>query len=184
MVQRISSLVFLLLSWIAASAWGLDSFEEGMAGWRALGGKAEPSAEHWKLGSRALRWDFSPGAVLVRSADADLKAAVASREGGIMLWLYCEKPVPGALRFQAGPWVFPVNLGFTGWRAVWVVFCEDAQKAAPIEGLQITAPAATGSLFLDAVELGPVPWLRQPDAQAPYTNAGRANGKYWFTTQE
>jgi len=165
---------------MAGAAWAVDSFEEGVAGWRSVGGMMSVSEEHWKLGKHSLRWGFSPGATLWRDADAAMAAALAARDGGLRLWLYCEHPVRGALRFQAGPWVFPVNLGFTGWRAVWVQFREDAQKAAPIEGFQITAPDASGTLFVDAVEFGPVEWCRQGDEQTPFTNPHR----YWFTAQD
>jgi chondroitin-sulfate-ABC endolyase/exolyase len=168
------------LAWMAAGACALDSFEEDAAGWRSTGGTILISDEHWKLGKHSLRWDFSPGATLCREADAAMNAALAAREGGVKLWLYCERPVHGALRFQIGPWVFPVNLGFTGWRAAWVHFREDAQKAAPIVGLQITAPDSGGTLFVDAVEFGPVDWSRQGDAQTPFTHP-HPNG---FTAQD
>ncbi|MBI5685557.1 MAG: hypothetical protein HZC54_10790 [Verrucomicrobia bacterium] len=159
---------------------GLDSFEDGAVGWRSAGGTVSSSEERWKLGRRSLRWDFAPGAMLLRDADAAMKAGLAARDGGLRLWLYCERPVRGTLRFQIGPWVFPVNLGFTGWRAVWVQFREDAQKMVPIKGFQITAPDASGTLFVDAVEFGPVEWCRHGDAQTPYTNQSRL----WFTAHD
>ena len=162
----------------------LDSFEESAAGWSSEGGTVVVSQAHWKLGKKALRWDFTPGAVLTRAEDESLAAALASRAGGVKLWLYCEKPIRGRVRCRAGSWAFDVNLGFTGWRAAWVVFREDAEAADPVTGLQITAPASSGALFLDAVELGDVPWFRQGDAQTPYTNARRGNGKYWMTTHD
>jgi hypothetical protein len=181
MLADCAALLSLLL---AGAGWSLDSFEEDTPGWGSVGGRVSYSGEHWKLGKRSLRWDFSPGATLTRAKDASLEEALNSREGGIKLWLYCEQPLLGALQCQVGPWAFPVNLGFTGWRAVWVLFRDDAQQATPIEGLQITAPNATGTIFIDALELGPVPWFRQGDAQAPYTNPGRTHGKYWFTVQD
>ena len=179
-----SALIAACVCWAAGAAWALDSFEDGLAGWRAAGGIVASSNEHWKVGKQSLRWDFTPGATLIRAPDAALEAALQARDGGVKLWLYCEKPLGGALRIQVGPWVFPVNLGFTGWRAVWVVLQEDAQRAPAGDGLQITAPDAPGTLFLDAVELGRVPWSRQGDAQTPYTNPQRVGGKYWFTAQD
>jgi len=106
------------------------------------------------------------------------------RNAGIKLWIYCEHPVDGDLQVQVGGRVFPVHLGFTGWRTVWVSLREDTKPTTPIQGMQITAPASPGTLFLDAFEIGPVPWLRQGDAQAPYVNTETAGGKYWFTAHD
>ena len=163
---------------------GVESFETESAGWQAEGGAATVSDAHWKLGARSLRWDFTPGSKLLRAEDEVLRKAVASRDGGIKLWIYCENPVAGDLQVQIGKWVFPVHLGFTGWRAVWVSLQEDAKPAAPINGMQITAPPVAGTLFIDAVEIGTAPWFRQGDAQVPFTNPTRSGGKYWFTAQD
>lgn len=178
--------VLLLSAWLGTVARGLESFEDGqsVSGWSADAGDVSVSEAHWKLGSRSLRWRFAPRAELIRTDDEVLRQALASRVGGVKLWLYCEEPVTGQLQFRAGPWAFPVNLGFTGWRALWVLFREDAQQSAPVHGMRLVAPDASGTLFLDAVELGDVPWQRQGDAQAPYTNARRANGTYWMTTHD
>jgi len=127
---------------------GVESFETESAGWQAEGGAATVSDAHWKLGARSLRWDFTPGSKLLRAEDEVLRKAVASRDGGIKLWIYCENPVAGDLQVQIGKWVFPVHLGFTGWRAVWVSLQEDAKPAAPINGMQITAPPVAGTLFI------------------------------------
>ena len=175
----------LLVFWIIGSAQALDSFEEDVSGWHADGGNVQRSEEHWKLGKSSLRWHSAPGAVLTRARDATQDKALKSSDGGIKLWLYCPKRISGALQVQVGPWVFPVKLGFSGWRAVWVHFRDDARQAtAPIDGLQISAPDITATLFIDAVELGHGPWFRQGDAQTPYTNPNRAGGKYWFTPHD
>ena len=162
----------------------LDSFENGTEGWHATGGRIGVSDAHWKLGKQSLRWDFTPGGTLARAADKALTDALASRAGGIKIWVYCETALPGQLRIRAGTWSFPLNLGFTGWRTAWVLFADDAQPAPAIDGMLLEAPAAVGTVFIDAFELGNVSWRRQGDAQAPYTNPKRANGKYWTTIHE
>lgn len=169
---------------LAVSAGAVDSFEENTTGWASTGGEVSCSGDHWKLGEKSLRWDFTPGATLTRAADADLEGALASRNGGVILWVYCEKPLNGVLQVRAGTWAFPINLGFKGWRAAWVLFSEDARKADPVEGLQFTSPDCEGTIFLDAVAPGNVPWHRQGDAQIPYTNPARTGGKYWYTVHE
>ena len=85
---------------------------------------------------------------------------------------------------QIGQWTFPIHLGFVGWRAVWINLGADATKTTEIKGLQITAPAVAGTVFLDAVEFGPVLWSRQGDALTPYSNAATAGGHYWDTAQD
>jgi len=162
----------------------VESFESDPSIWRAEGGSATVSDEHWKLGAHSLRWDFTPGAKLLRAEDDSLKKALAARDGGIKFWIYSEKPVAGDLQVQIGGWGFPVHLGFTGWRTVWVSLQEDAKPTPPISGIQITAPPVAGTLFIDAVEIGPAPWFRQGDAQAPFTNPARSGGKYWFTAHD
>ena len=185
--MKSSSLTFLAglaLALAASVANAMEAFEQGVGEWASVGGKISISGEHRKLGGRSLRWDFEAGGILTRHQDATLNQALGSRDGGVKLWLYCEKPLNGELRFNAGTWTFPVKLGFTGWRAVWVVFAEDAQRAEPIEGFRITAPAEAGTIFFDAVEFGDAPWQRQGDEQTPYTNPKRTNGQYWITLHE
>lgn len=161
----------------------LDSFEENMTGWHASGGQITQSSEHWKLGAHSLRWDFVPRSVLSRDFDQAQKNAM--KNGGVKFWIYCERPVKGTLQFQAGSRSFPFYLGFTGWRAAWVSFREDARDMfPPFNGLQIKAPDTSGTVFIDAVEFGPIPWNRQGDAQAPYVNAKRGGGKEWGAIQE
>lgn len=162
----------------------VESFETDPGAWSAEGGSATVSGDHWKLGTHSLRWDFLPGSKLLRAEDDTLRKAAAARDGGIKFWIYSEKPVEGDLQVQIGGWVFPIHLGFTGWRAIWVSLHEDAKPAPPISGLIITAPPAAGTLFIDAVETGTAPWFRQGDAQVPFTNPSRSGGKYWFTAQD
>ena len=175
----------LLVVWGFSSAHALDSFESDVSGWHSDRGHLQRSEEHWKLGTRSLQWDCVPGAVLIRARDAIQDKALKSSDGGIKLWLYCPQPISGKLQVQVGPWVFPVNLGFSGWRAVWVNFREDARQATrPVDGMQISAPDVAATIFFDAVQLGSGPWFRQGDAQTPYTNPRRAGGKYWFTPHD
>ena len=174
----------LFVSWLVGAAQAAESDGLRVADWRSVGGNVALSEEHRKVGKESLRWEFTAGATLLRAQDAAWEEATRSREGGLQLWLYCEQPLDGTLKFHAGPWTFPVQLGFTGWRAVWVLFCEDAEKSAPVAGLRITAPGTAGTIFIDGVELGPVPWTRQGDVQTPFTNPARANGKYWLTPHD
>lgn len=174
----------LAVALLATAAWAVESFEGDLTGWTASGGQVTCSPDHWKLGQQALRWDFTPGGTLTRAADETLTKALGDRVGGVKLWVYCEQPLPGVVQVQAGPFAFPLHLGFTGWRAVWVQFVEDAKPAAPVAGLRFTAPAVAGTLFFDAVEIGSAPWYRQGDAQTPFTNPARVGGKYWYTLQD
>ena len=185
MILRTLPLLALLAVASPVSIVAMDSFEENLGKWHAEGGQASLSEAHWKAGARSLRWDFLPGSALVRDTDDLLKKALQKPDGGIKVWVYCENPIRGALRFQAGTKTFDFNLNYTGWRAAWVNFKEDGEKSlTSVEGLQIKAPEHAGSVFLDAVEMGSVPWHRHGDAQVSGVNVARGNGVMWLTNQE
>ncbi len=155
--------------------------------WRAVDGEATPDESRWKEGDSSLRWDFEPGGTLTHARDEALAAALDSRTGGVRMWLYSETPLEGRLEIRAGRYTFPVHLGFTGWRAVWVMFSEDADEGVDkIDGFRITGPAEGGTLWLDLVAFGDVPWFRMGDALTPYTNPRRsigAGGDTWRTPE-
>ncbi len=142
----------------------------------------------WKDGDSSLRWDFEPGGTLTHARDDALAETLETRTGGVQMWLYSETPIAGELEVRAGRYRFPVNLGFTGWRAVWVMFSEDAEEISEeVDGFRITAPDQTGTLWLDLVEFGEVPWFRMGDSLTPYTNPRRsigAGGDRWRTPED
>ena len=128
--------------------------ENDTDGWEAKNGKLSLSGDHYKDGQHSLEWNWQEGSILEISSLKGLKEAGSiypggipeiyepafyprNRFGGIKMWLYQEKPSSGQMVFQIGSslstvyktpkYRFSVNLDFTGWRAVWVCFEEDAK---------------------------------------------------------
>jgi len=90
--------------------------------------------------------------------------------GGVKMWLYQEDAQDGEMVFQIGSdqttaksnpkFRFEVNLNFTGWRAVWVQFNEDAlvenYKGSDVMKSVVAFPSKQlkkGSLFIDHLHL-------------------------------
>ena len=151
-------------------------------------GPATLSANRFKDGHQALLWQWSSPEPLVFHDLPGLEDATAeypggqpeqlepsyvprSRQGGLKLWVYRESPNPdGRLEFRIGAdandaryrpaYRFEMSQNFTGWRALWVHFEEDARSAdytgtAPLRTLRIEpSPAmADDHVYLDMLQL-------------------------------
>ena len=172
----LSALVLMPAGAVFAQIYSFERSQE-TAAWRSEGAELSYSTAHWKLGRRSLRIDWRPGAV-VRIDDArGLLRASESRNGGIALWVYNERPDSGALRLRfletPGGAVccgMEIRLGFSGWRCVWNKFVEDMGKApqSRISCVEIRFPETGpgGTLCLDALEFTPtVSWQKMSDFQ-------------------
>src|SRR3954467_11185795 len=104
-MRKIITAMVLLLGAGAANAQppGYESFENGMPAYITTprAGSLSVSPWHSKHGKNSLRWEWLKGdEVLIRHGLGDV-----SRTGGFLnkaafaLWLYLEKPLPGALLF-------------------------------------------------------------------------------------
>ena len=121
------------------------------------GHQLELSTKHFKDGSQSLKWSIANNSALELgskavpgiTAAAELYAGgqpetyepsfiSESMQGGIKLWIYREKAnLSGQLTFQVGSdttqakknpkYRFTMKQNFTGWRALWVHFEEDAK---------------------------------------------------------
>ena len=182
----VATLAAFALSSIGYSAATGDSAAEWAADDRS---ELVVDDSRWRDGDSSLRWDFEPGGTLTHARDDALTEALETRTGGVQMWLYSETLLDGRLEVETGRYRFPVHLGFTGWRAVWVMFSEDAEELDEevVEGFRITAPEAAGTLWIDVVGFGDVPWFRMGDALTPYTNPRRsigAGGDRWRTAED
>lgn len=122
--------------------------------WHTKNSKLSLSDAHFKSGEKSLEWNWQKGASISINNLKGLKEAgdlypggqpefyepsyyPKQRFGGIKMWLYQEKPSTEKMIFQVGSnaetaqkspkYRFNINLNFTGWRAVWVAFEEDAK---------------------------------------------------------
>ena len=151
-------------------------------------GPATLSADRFKDGRQALLWQWSTPEPLVFHDLPGLEAATGeypggqpeqlepsyvppSRQGGLKLWVYRESPNPdGRLEFRIGAdaddarnrpaYRFEMSQNFTGWRALWVHFEDDARVGeytgtAPLRTLRIepSPDMADDRVYLDMLQL-------------------------------
>lgn len=136
--------------------------------WKAKTGKLNLSKKRFKHGNQSLKWSFSANQKLVSNHGSIVKATT-SRNGGMKAWIYNEKPINGALRIKVGNkhllengkavYEFGFKLNYTGWRAFWVHFNEDAKNVGlvfnadeTLDLVEISAPETSGELYWDNVE--------------------------------
>ncbi|MGI9392240.1 MAG: chondroitinase family polysaccharide lyase, partial [Parvibaculales bacterium] len=138
-----------------------------------LQGNLERSARHYKDGKTSLHWRWKKPAPLLfenvqglskatdyfqggRAEKNEPRYIPRSKTGGMKLWVYRERANPhGVLHFgigsdaeaaQANPkYQFAMRQNFTGWRALWVHFEEDAKRANYKGGDDMKALAITPS---------------------------------------
>lgn len=156
--------------------------ERDITNWKTEKSKLSFSDAHFKDGRQSLLWAYQNGATLAIANLKGLKEAgnlypggqpeiyepsfyKKSHYGGIKMWLYQEEPSAGKITFQVGSnlqmastapkYRFAVNLNFTGWRAVWVNFEEDA-KVKNYKGsdemtslVAFTPSGQSGKIFID-----------------------------------
>ncbi|ACU05037.1 chondroitinase family polysaccharide lyase [Pedobacter heparinus] len=160
------------------------TFEEAqdIANWKSEKGNLSFSSAHFKDGTQSLLWTYQNGATIEIANLKGLKEAgdfypggqpevyepsfyKKSHYGGVKMWLYQEKPSIGKITFQVGSnlqmantapkYRFSVNLNFTGWRAVWVNFNEDAlvknyKGSDEMTSLVALTPSGqSGKIFID-----------------------------------
>lgn len=176
------------------------------AGWTVSDGdRLAVSSRHYKDGRQSLRWDWHSASKLTVTEPEGLRAAGETRGGGIMAWVYCEQAIDGHLTFRFGSadelrddnphYAFRFGLNFAGWRAMWVLFREDAANEShrgngPLAIMEIVAPGTpeAGTAFFDLMAFPEqVPWFRAGDSQAPFVNAGRQEawqGTYYWSQKK
>ena len=160
---------------------------ESAADLEGVTGSATLSTDRFKDGHQALLWRWSAPEPLVFHDLSGLESATGeypggqpeqlepsyvppSMQGGLKLWVYRESPNPGGrLRFATGADAdeardrpahrFEMSQNFTGWRALWVHFEQDARAAehtdaAPLRTLRIEpSPDMAGDhVYLDMIQ--------------------------------
>ena len=170
------------------------SFEGSAAPFEASRGSSlECSGDHYKHGTRSVRWQWSrPGAQLRIDAPVGYLAKNPNpRETSVstfVFWVYAPKALDGSLRFEfrkegrTCAW-FDYGLNFTGWRGAWVAFDRDMQ-GTPEEGMDEVVVTVNGvrrgELFFDHWILSSFQDVRHhtADFQAPFINAGTTS--HWL----
>ncbi len=165
------------------------SFENSseISNWSVRKGKLALSDVHFKNGLKSLMWSWKKGDRLSVSNMEGVEKAAGFYQGGIpekyepsfypkgkfgglKMWLYQEKANSGDMVFQIGSsdkaalkspkYRFAVNLNFTGWRAVWVQFNDDASvpnykgddKMSSLVALPSNNKNRSGKIFIDHLQ--------------------------------
>lgn len=165
------------------------SFENksDLLSWQPTKGTVTLSGNHQKDGRRSMLWQWKRKDDLVVSNLSGLQRAVSEYKGGqpekfepafykkgmyggIKLWIYQDQAHKGEILCSLGDgkkgakknpkYRFKLNLDFTGWRAVWVQFEEDA-KVSDYKGdgkvnTLVFSPQngeSKGKLYIDHVQL-------------------------------
>ena len=171
-----------------------------ITGWVTGKGNLKLSDKHSKQGAQSVKWEWSAGSTLVMNNLEGLKKAAdiypggqpehfepafypKAFYGGVKLWLYREAPAKGYLSFTVGTdsksavtnpkYHFDVKQNFSGWRAVWVQFEEDAKvdgyNGSDAMQAMVVTPSGdlkSGDVYFDLMQLMSfVSYKRHSDAQ-------------------
>jgi hypothetical protein len=180
---------------------GVQSFENGVPeNWVSEKTALKTSNKHYKLHLNSLQWDFQPNEKLIATEEMDMKEASQSEIGGLIMWIYNEKPIDDTITINLGtkeqiasgrvPYTFDFIINYKGWRAAWIPFKEDAvnknytgKPDSIIEQMEIIAPNTNGTLYFDTVDFvsnNKAFNARATDYQDP-TKGGESNSK-WVAT--
>ena len=171
-------------------------------------GVAVLDGDRYKDGSHSLRFSWTGQAELLLSDPEAISAFMASRKGGVMMWICNEKPMKEPLRVsfrdamgQDVCW-FDFGMDFCGWRAAWVRYedmhtrdgyigdrpVKERRKDAVLMALRPSPRVAEGSFCLDRLTFSSEAIHHQntPDAQIPDNNhfLSRRNLWHWAMLQQ
>lgn len=143
--------------------------------------RLENSTLYFKEGTKSTVWNYSPNEIIqLQSAPIQLNE-YSETNGGIMLWIYNEKPQNDSIVFQFlddnnfPNYEFSFQLQSKGWRACWIGFqhMKGEKKNKRISAIQLIAPKKEGRLFFDRLTfpLHKINDRTTPDMQMPYNNS-------------
>lgn len=158
-------------------------------------GKLTLSGDHYKAGTRSLRWDWtSPnGVVKVRNKAVGnvLTSRMERAERTFAAWIYNETPLPGQqLRFEFGKddtvnCSFQFGLDYQGWRLALLTYQRDMNGSArnDMDFMRIRPPkgVSSGTLYFDGVIMNMKVDYRfhARDYQLPDCNVRQNNELMW-----
>ncbi len=144
----------------------------------------EVSTNRAMFGNQSLKWSFRPNAPMtvsnIRVLSEEESGAVSGSQypssPTFVMSVYNETPTNDFLRVSFNERVhFDLNLGFEGWRTVWVPFYEmkgrspRKERSYTVKSIVFTAPKMEGSLWFDDIVFGqyiddryPYPGLEVP----------------------
>ena len=160
------------------------------------------SSNVYKHGTRSLKWTWQKGDALKLDLDHEPVEKRALVRGGVKLWLYLVRNIPGGrmtLSFYTSLLVyfrrglrgpecqFDISLDFRGWRGIWVAFdeCRLRTPMFPLHRLVLRAPAGhDGEIYIDLLRIIRNKMRRQSRDEIVPPIRGRISppNKFWQQT--
>lgn len=175
-------LFFLIFYGELTVAGTIYSFEDGLvpAKFAARKGLLSVSQERSKLGTAALKWNWTAGDTLV-AAPLSMNTSSIQQNGGINVWIYNEKVSSQSLIMWFGEYDYSttrsckleVKLDFQGWRCVWARFRADmGHPGFTLRSMKWIAPSSGSDvIWIDFLEfVNEVSWERISDRQYTVKN--------------
>lgn len=124
--------VFLAFGTLAFAAGAGYSFEKEIPASLKVRGRGELSLseDRFKDGSNSLKFTWIGQAEMMLVDPVAIKASMENTKNGLMMWICNDSPSPHPLkvsfRDSKGAEIcwFDINMGFKGWRAVWIKYCD------------------------------------------------------------
>ena len=157
--------------------------------------------DRYKDGGSSLRFSWKGQAELVIADPEAVSAFMTSPKGGLMMWVCSERSMPDPITVSFRDSLrrevcsFPVNMDFTGWRALWIRYEDMLSSGVPVGEtpvkqrvkrgyemcLRPSPTQAEGSICIDRLVFTPQEINRQntPDAQLPDNNRYVTRGNKW-----
>lgn len=165
-MHRVIFAVCLLLGTgrAAAQPSGYESFENGLPAYIAAPrtGSLRVTPWHSHHGKNSLRWEWGKSEELtIRHDIGDVaRAGGFLNKAAFAIWMYMERPVPGALLFEfregekvTGSFRFPMQ--FTGWRQARLHYdaFPNGRPTSQVDNIRISTPTdvAQGVVYFDAI---------------------------------
>ena len=172
------------------------SFEDKVPSFIRVNGRGAVSVskDKYKDGRSSLQFSWNGPVQLMFTNFADIEPAIKADGGGMILWIYNPKAFDDSLLFRFHNWKggvicqFSFNMGFTGWRAIWMKY-EDmllpdgvthvseipvAERAVDVSRMTISVPSSVpeGTIFIDRLSFQKSRMNDQivPDKQIPDNN--------------
>ena len=196
MKRYLLCLIALICSWHSFAAINAQhSFEGSIPSFLKVNGHGtiSPSTDRFKDGKSSVSFKWTGPAQLLFSNFSDMEASMKADGGGMILWVYNTAEIDSPMLFRFHDWngkvicSFNFNMGFTGWRAIWIKY-EDMRtpqgqligeismdnRNLAVARMSITVPASAkeGHIYIDRLSFLKSRMQDQiaPDMQIPDNN--------------
>lgn len=150
------------------------------------------SKDKFKDGVQSLLWDFKPDATLSIKKELQFEAqdptGVDTYLSTFSMWIYNTKAIDSTFEFQflkdgKRCVYFPMDMNFTGWRAIYAAYERDMNGAPELgmNEIRVQAPDTGGKVYFDLIITAAKSDHRYhtPDVLLPFVN--KETKSHWLT---